>query len=186
MVALARQLRHPAKIALLLPFLAVSFAPQTAAAGGPYQVFTVEPCRVLDTRLGSGDDFGGAPHALAPDESMSIDVTEGFIAGQGGEADCGIPFPEAKGVFVNVAAVPVSGFFNNHLKAYPFGSPEPNAAILNYDPGSFAISNAVFVALCDLGAAPPGGCGDDLTLTNGPSATTDVVIDVMGYVRSVP
>jgi hypothetical protein len=135
-------------------------------------------------RLHCPTEGAGAPHRLSPDETMSIDATEGFIGGQGGAPDCGIPFPEATGVFINVVAVQPTGSFNNHLKVYPFLSSEPGAATMSYEPGSFALANGVFVALCTLANPGGGGCGDDLYITNGPSASTDVVIDVTGYVAA--
>ena len=180
--------RQASAIALVAA-LAFTVFPQQVGAGGPYQVYTVEPCRILDTRFGSGDAFGGAPHRLAPNETMSIDVTEGFIAGQGGASDCQVPFPEAKGVFINVGAVQPPGAMqmgssmNNHLTIYPYQSPAPLSAALSYDPHEFAIANAIFVPLCTAAHPTGTGCGDDLNLMNGPSAYVDLVIDVMGYVQ---
>ena len=141
-----------------------------AEAAGPYRFYTVTPCRVLDTR--SAFRSG----AFAPNESRAIYVTERFIIGQGGAEDCGIPFPEAKGVFINVIAVEPTGTANNHLTIYPAESTEPTASTLNYQPGVFAIANGVLVSVC--GSAV---CKSDLTITNGPSASTHVVIDVTGY-----
>jgi hypothetical protein len=169
---------HPDVFSLLVVVILAAIAIPSAHA---FQVCPVQPCRILDTRLGSGDAFGGAPHRLSPNETMSIDATEGFIAGQGGASNCGIPFPEATGVFINVVAVQPTGNFNNHLKVYPYNSAEPGAATMSYEPGSFALANGVFVALCTLASPSGTGCGDDLSITNGPSASTDVVIDVTGY-----
>jgi hypothetical protein len=169
---------RPGLFAFLTPVLFTSLGLPTASAT---DVVPVDPCRILDTRFGSGDDFGGVPNRLAPNETMSIDATESFIFGQGGANDCGIPFPEARAVFINVVAVEPTGSFNNHLKVYPFNRPEPGASTLNYEPGVFALANGVFVALCTEFDPSGSTCGDDLTITNGPSASTDVVIDVTGY-----
>jgi hypothetical protein len=142
-----KRLLHPKTLALMTP---VVLAPLALPSAQAFQVCPVQPCRILDTRLGSGDAFGGAPHRLSPNETMSIDATEGFIAGQGGASNCGVPFPEATGVFINVVAVQPTGSFNNHLKVYPYNSAEPGASTINYEPGSFALANGVFVALCTL------------------------------------
>lgn len=177
----AKKLFRSGALALVTSTILAAFAIPSAQAS---QVCPVQPCRILDTRLGSGDAFGGAPHRLSPNETMSIDATEGFIGGQGGATNCQVPFPEATGVFINVVAVQPTGSFNNHMKVYPYNSAEPGASTMNYEPGSFALANGVFVALCTLASPSGSGCGDDLSITNGPSASTDVVIDVMGYVAA--
>jgi hypothetical protein len=171
----------------------------------------VEPCRVLDTRIATvGRDMGMADTTpnyagpLAPNQELNIDVTQAvahgvtagggvydetvdLTAGQGGSYDvsggevhCGIPYMAAKGIFANVVAVQPTGTMNNHLKVYPYGSPEPDAATLSYQPGTFALANGVFVKICEA----TYGCPDDLTIKNGPSASTHVVIDVTGYVAN--
>lgn len=177
----SKKLLGPKALALLTP---VILAPLAIPSAQAFEVCPVQPCRILDTRLGSGDAFGGAPHRLVANETMSIDATEGFIGGQGGATNCNVPFPEANGVFINVVAVQPTGSFNNHLKVYPYDSAEPGAATMSYEPGSFALANGVFVALCTLASPSGSGCGDDLAITNGPSASTDIVIDVMGYTAS--
>src|SRR5262245_22442046 len=79
-----------------------------APAGGPYDAFTVPPCRIVDTRL-----VGGPIPALG---SRSF-LTTGSFTSQGGQMNCGIPLGTAKGVFFNVVAVGPSGA--GHLTLYP-------------------------------------------------------------------
>jgi hypothetical protein len=172
--------------------LMVMFAlPQVIEAGGPYQVFTVPPCKILDTQKGSGDDFGGVPHRLAPKETMSIDVAEIFITGQGGAADCGVPFPEATGVFINVItvakknAVQLPKASNNGLTIYPFLGHRPSTPSMRYDPDVWS-SHSMFVALCTDANLGGGNCADDLSIFNGSKAYVDLMIVVTGYVRAVP
>jgi hypothetical protein len=165
-------------IALLTSALALPFAAQAL------QVCPVEPCRVLDTRLATDSNVD---HPLAPDETTTIFVANSgpaTLSGQGGEVNCDVPFPQAKGVFVNVVAVQPTGSFNNHMTLYPAESVEPTASTINYEPGTFALANGVFVKTCDAATATGGCLGGDLTITNGPSATTDVVIDVTGYIAA--
>jgi hypothetical protein len=102
---MSRQVPHFRRtaIALLTSALALPFAAQA------FQVCPVQPCRILDTRLGSGDAFGGAPHRLSPNETMSIDATEGFIAGQGGASNCGVPFPVVVKIVVAFFRPPWAG-----------------------------------------------------------------------------
>lgn len=167
--------RRPA-IVLLTSTLALPFAAQA------FEVCPVEPCRVLDTRLATDSNVD---HPLVPNETTTIFVANSgpaTLSGQGGEVNCDVPFPQAKGVFVNVVAVQPTGAFNNHLKVYPAESAEPGAATMSYEPGSFALANGVFVKICDAATASGSCLGGDLTITNGPSATTDVVIDVTGFI----
>jgi hypothetical protein len=178
-------------VALLQMFILFFVLPRVSEAGGPYQVYTVPACKILDTRYGSGDAFSGARHRLAPGETMSIDVTEGFIAGQGGAANCSVPFPEATGVFINVVTlkklngVQIQNPKNNWLFIYPFLGTKPNDPSMRYNPVSFT-SNSMFVPLCT-DANPTGtGCNDDLTITNGLNAYVDLYIVVTGYVQTAP
>jgi hypothetical protein len=190
---------RPLTFAVATPFLLAPFGALNAQA---LRIYTVEPCRILDTRIAGnsvGGELGGQTDIdstpsyhgpLAPSQTINIDVTSivtqagilSRIAGQGGAADCGVPFPDAKGVFINVTAVEPTGASNNHLTVYPYNRPLPTAATLSYEPGVFAISNAILVPLCTA-FSPPGGCDDDLSITNGPSASTQVVIDVTGYAQ---
>ena len=174
---------------LVQAFILLFVLPCVSEAGGPYQVYTVPACKILDTRYGSGDAFGGIPHRLAPGETMSIDVAEIFIAGQGGATNCNVPFPEATGVFINVVtlkrsnAVQVQNPANNGLYIYPYLSAKPGNASMRYNPTGYT-SNSMFVPLCS--DANPGGvgCSDNLTITNGSYAYVDFYIVVTGYVRA--
>jgi hypothetical protein len=175
---------------LLQTFILLFVLPCASEAGGPYQVYTVPACKILDTRFGSGDAFGGVPHRLAPNEKMDIDVTEIFITGQGGAPDCNIPFPEATGVFINVVtvkipdAVQLQNPSNNGLYIYPYLGVKPSPS-MRYNPTGYT-SNSMFVPLC-ADANPGGGpCSEDLTITNGPYAYVDLYIVVTGYVRTAP
>jgi hypothetical protein len=142
--------------------------PASAWADGPFNTFTVAPCRVVDTReVGGPIPAGGTRNFLVA----------GTIPNQGGETDCGIPFPEAKGVFINIVAVSPSGF--GYLIAYPYPSSLPLASTLNFSPGQ-TIANGVLVPICDDNV---DNCIADLTVTMGPAAA-DMVIDVTGYLQA--
>ncbi len=174
-------------LALATPLLLAPFGGPKAQA---LRIYPVEPCRILDTR-NAGNSIGGAGDVdttasytgpLGPSQTINIDVTGNRIAGQGGAVDCGVPFPDAKGVFINVVAVEPTGAFNNHLTVYPYNRPLPTASSLNYEPGVFAIANGIFVPLCTA-FSPPGACDDNLSIANGPSASTQVVVNVTAYVQ---
>ena len=167
--------------------LNAAMQPVYAGTAGPDFVYSVTPCRILDTRIGSGVYAG----ALAPGESIDIRVSNsaGTIIAQGGDGSgcLDIP-PDATGVFANIIAVEASGAFNNDLGLQPFGAPSGGTA-LNYTPGVYATNNGVFVGTCNgqfiYGHPPfPQPCVQDLTITNGAGASAQIVIDITGFTRN--
>ena len=142
------------------------------------KVYTVSPCRVVDTRFADPllSDFSG--DRLAPGETVSFYLTGNLIDGQGGAGDCGVP-AEATGVFVNVTAVrPLGAGAAGFLTLYPYGESLPTASTINYKADTTAIANGVLVALCD----PAGGtCSYDLSVYNFTNLAVHLVIDVTGY-----
>jgi hypothetical protein len=139
-------------------------------AGGPYDTFTVPPCRIVDTRnVGGAISGNGSRHFLVA----------GTFESQGGSTDCGVPFVAAKGVFINIVAASPSG--HGHLTVYPYPLPLPLASTLNFSPGQ-NIANGVMVPICDPDVSD---CEFDFTVTMGPAAT-HVVIDVTGYLQPTP
>jgi hypothetical protein len=151
---------------LALAALTMAFA-GPAQAAGPFDTFTVQPCRVLDTR------FSSPPGPIGGSLSRDVRVVGPLPATQGGAPDCNVP-SGATGVFINVVAVGGDGF--GHLTVYPFGSGLPLASTINFAFGQ-TIANGVLVPVC----TPFGSCAADVTITMGP-AGAHVVIDVTGYV----
>jgi subtilisin family serine protease len=129
-----------------------AFQALTSAAS----LYTVTPCRLLDTR----DPIGtwGGP-ALSAGSARTFSV-----AGR-----CGIP-AGAKAVSVNVTvAGPTSPGF---LTLYPGATPLPSVSTINYSPGQTRANNAIV----RLGAA------GDLTARCGQgSGIVNMVLDVNGY-----
>ena len=162
---------------LFLTVLLIASTPRLEAAG-PFDTFTVPPCRVLDTRL--SNPLGPIP----ANGSRNIAVAGNISAfNQGGAADCGVPFNpttpalSAKGAYINVVAVNAGG--PGHLTVYPFPSALPLASTLNFTTGQ-TIANGVLVPICDPGVS---ACMFDLTITMGPAAA-HIVIDVTDYLQS--
>jgi hypothetical protein len=142
-----------------------------AWAGGPYDAFTVPPCRIVDTRL-----VGGEIPALG---SRSF-FAAGSFESQGGQTTCGIPKGSAKAVFLNIVAVEPSA--PAWLTVYPYPLPLPLASTLNFDAGQ-TIANGVLVPICD---SDTDDCTPaDFTVTMGP-ASAHIVIDVSGYLQPTP
>ncbi|MDQ3493972.1 MAG: hypothetical protein M3485_00190 [Pseudomonadota bacterium] len=104
--------------------------PAIQALGSPSVdlVYTgVVPCRLFDTRVAGG--------AIAAEETRDFNsfTTTDFTAQGGAASDCGIP-AGASAVVVNVTTVrPVAPGF---LTVFPFASPQPLAASVNFIVGA--------------------------------------------------
>jgi hypothetical protein len=121
--------------------------------------FTVEPCRLVDTRDPAGP-WGGP--ALAAEGARTFTL--------GGR--CGVP-TTARAVVLNVTVTNAQK--EGHLRLYPGdASAAPLVSSLNYVPDVTRANNAV------VGLGPGG------TLTIGcyqPEGSVDVIVDVSGFVR---
>lgn len=151
-------------LALAAGILAVS----TASAAGPFQFYSVTPCRVADTR---GNGFTG----LSGPPSLTAGAQRNFpIAGL-----CGLPAgagaPAAVALNVTVVNPAKEGF----IKIWPFGLPIPAVSTVNFAAGEPAIANGAIVPLgadattqisLVYGAATAGG-------------NTDLILDVTGYFK---
>ena len=162
-----------ARVLLLISLLTIPSG--WGQAAGPFDTFTVPPCRVLDTRIST------PPGPIPGDGTRSIlvagDLTGGGTVNQGGAANCGVP-DAATGVFINVVGVNAGG--PGHLTVYPFNISLPLASTLNFTTGQ-TIANGVLVPTC----TPAGSCAFNLNITMGPAAA-HVVIDVTGYLMLTP
>ena len=92
------------------------FAPAGSAAGGQ-ALFTVTPCRVLDTRSSSG--------------SFNVNVTS---------SSCGIP-SSAEAFVLNATVVPTGGL--GYLTLWPENEAQPLVSTLNADDGVIASNMAI-------------------------------------------
>lgn len=124
---------------------------------GPYggMVTAITPERFMDSRTGHGT----AQRKFAPYETRSIQ-----IAGRGG-----VP-ASATAVIANVTATNTTSI--GYLTAWSTGSSQPVASNVNFMPGQ-TIPNLVMLKL---------GTGGQLSIFN-ELGTTDVLVDVMGYVN---
>jgi hypothetical protein len=136
----------------------LGWKPAVATAVGPVQLYTVPPCRVLDTRSASGP-YGGP--ALPPGSQRVV-----VVAGR-----CGIP-ASAKAVAVNVTVVAPPQF--GHVRIFPGNAQAPNAAAINFAAGQTRTNNGIYM----LASSSTG----TLTIENfAPSAAVHFVLDVNGY-----
>jgi len=142
-------------------FFDISNANFTITAGNPptaTDFFTVNPCRIIDTRLPNGPNGGPA----------LVDNTIRTFAIAG---NCGVP-AGAKAVAVNVtiAQPTASGF----LQIFPSGITPPVVSTLNFTAGQILANNAIL----DLVGPVPGSI-DVRTVTSG--GTSHLLLDVTGY-----
>lgn len=127
------------------------------AGGADY--YPLAPCRVADTRTGSGKSGAfGAPE-------MAGGTTRTLLLPQ---ANCGVP-ADARAYSLNVTVVP--GGPLSYLTLYPAGQGQPAVSTLNSFAGKVT-ANAALVA-----AGASGGVS--VFVTN----TTHVVVDINGYFR---
>jgi hypothetical protein len=136
-------------------------AAQAAEAAGPYQFFSVPPCRIADTRGPVGPNGGPL---LASGSPRNFQVT----------GLCNVP-STAKAAVLNVTLVQPS--MDGFLLIWPYNTTMPVVSTINAAAGEPAIANGAIVPLTTdpnlnisivYGTAVPGG-------------TANVVLDVTGY-----
>jgi len=127
-------------------------------ADGPFQFYSVIPCRLIDTRVAGG--------SLAAGEIRNFQ-----IAGR-----CGIP-STAKMAALNFTVVGPTA--EGHLTAYPYNPADPSAvpptSTVSWTAGETAIANGSLVSLT-------GGATYNLSV-QAAGARLDLVIDVTGYIQ---
>jgi hypothetical protein len=157
--------------AVLLGIVLSVALPATAqVTGGPFQYFSVTPCRIADTRNASFTAMG--PYNGPPKEPAGafrlIKVKE----------NCGVPV-DAAAVSLNAAVLnPTStGFFS----LWPAGGAFPVVSTINFQAFEPGLANGAIVPLA-AGTAP------DLYIVYGDAGTTpgaqmDFILDVTGYFK---
>ena len=137
-------------------------AASSALADGPFQFYTVMPCRIVDTRNPTGP-VGGP--------SLSAQVTRSFpVVGS-----CGIP-TNAKAVVFNVAVVAPNG--SGNLRIWPYNTAMPLVATINFDAAEPAIANGAIAPLSADNTAQIS-----VYLQSGLGNHSDLVLDVTGYFK---
>jgi uncharacterized repeat protein (TIGR01451 family) len=121
--------------------------------------YSVQPCRLLDTRVGGsgGPVISGVPRTFT--------VT----------GSCGIPV-DAVAISINLAVVTPSG--DGYVTLYPGDGLAPVASTINFHLGGFTLSNNAVLQLASNGAGTIGA----QSLVGG-GGGVDLVIDVVGYFK---
>ena len=129
----------------------------TQSAESGLGFFALTPCRIADTRTGTGFSGSFGPPYLTGGSTRSFPIPT---------SGCTVP-SAAQAYSLNITVIPHGAL--SYLSAWPAGSPLPIAAILSSPSGSI-VGNAAIV---------PGGTGGAINLYA--SNDTDVVIDINGY-----
>ncbi len=131
----------------------------------------ITPCRILDTRVGTGDWAGLRLSESTTDVNTSRATN---YTDQGGIASpCPGQVYEAGGLAFNVTVVDYTG--NGFLTVYPYSATPPLASTINFGPGTSPtpVANSSVVQQCYV-------CGPDVSVYV-EGASTNVIIDVIGY-----
>jgi hypothetical protein len=132
---------------------------EVRAQGGPFQYYALTPCRVADTRAGSGFPVNYGPPSIPGATPRSF-----IIIGK-----CAIP-PTAKAVAFNFAVwAPTT---RGDLRVFPAGLATPTVSTLNWEANILALANAAYVPL---------GTGGAITVQVDGPGTVDLFFDVNGY-----
>jgi hypothetical protein len=157
-------------VVLLGVILSVALPATAQVTGGPFQYFSVTPCRIADTRNASFTAMG--PYNGPPKEPAGAFR---LIKVKG---NCGVPV-DAAAVSLNAAVLnPTSnGFFS----LWPAGGAFPVVSTINFQAFEPGLANGAIVPLA-AGAAP------DLNIVYGDAGTTpgaqmDFILDVTGYFK---
>jgi hypothetical protein len=153
---------------LFASFVAVTSSAALAAQLTPPLTFVgITPCRIIDTRTGSGFSGFFGPPALVANADRSFQIT-GTTTGT--PTQCGIP-DAAAAISVNFT---VTGFTSaGDIRVFPAGAAAPLASIVNYSLEN--IANATTVPL-----GPTGGGHNGITV-RADVAATNFIADVNGY-----
>jgi hypothetical protein len=149
----------------LLSVAAILLTVSVASAAGPFQFYSVTPCRIADTRNPSNAQGTGGP-ALAAGSPRNFPVL-GF---------CGVP-SDAKAAALNVTVV--SPTLEGFIKIWPYNTGQPNVSTINFQAGEPAIANGAIVPL-----TTPGTFQISVVYgTAVPGGTTNLILDITGYFK---
>ncbi len=129
----------------------------------PLPFVPLDPCRLIDTRSGSGFPAGYGPPSMGGGGTQRTFT----ITGQ-----CGVP-AGAQAVSFNFAVwVPPT---RGDLRVFPAGGVTPTVSTLNWEAGILALANAAVV---------PIGAGGAITVQIDGPGTVDIFVDINGYYGS--
>ncbi len=125
----------------------------------PLPLIPLPPCRLADTRSGSGFPAGYGPPSITGGAQRTFVVT----------GQCGIPAGAAAVSFNFTVWAPVT---RGDLRVFPAGGAAPLVSTLNWEANILALANA---------AVAPLGTGGAITVQVDGTGTIDLIVDVNGY-----
>ena len=139
----------------------------TASAAGPFQFYSVTPCRLADTRDTVGPQFTIGP-------ALQSNVVRNLPVHGPNAQNCGIS-ASTKAVALNVTVVTPSNF--GYLTAYAFNTSRPIVSTINFNPGEPALAN---------GAIVPVSADSNFQLAicpflSGGTGSVHLILDITGY-----
>lgn len=123
---------------------------------GPYQYYSISPCRVVDTR-GANSTNGGPVFLGNTQRDFRI------------RGNCGVP-STAKAVTINVTVTQAS--LPSWLAVWPSGTPRPWVSTMSFDPSAPALANGAIVGI--------SANTNDLSVYNS-EGSVHVILDITGY-----
>ena len=130
------------------------------------RLIPVTPTRLLDTRSAPAAIGRAGGVALGPGEQLSVQIRGNQV----------VPVDNVTGVMVNVTAIN-EGAQGTFVSATPDPVPAgsaPATSVTNLNPGQVKANTAIV----------PVGADGRITLYNGPSTRTHLIVDVLGYLQS--
>jgi hypothetical protein len=146
-------MRNMMRLTLFTLLLAVA---GNALAAGPYQYYTLSPCRVVDTR--NPNSTNGGP-------IFGSNSTRNFQM----RGNCGVP-TTAKAVSLNLTIVGATQ--SSFLTVWPSDLARPGVSFLNFEAADPSLANGVLVGVSTN--------TQDLSVYNN-FGNVHVIIDVTGY-----
>lgn len=134
----------------------IAMTQDVTAQNGPFQYYSVTPCRLVDTRNPNSTNGGPA---------FNSDSTRSFTV----RGLCGIPLT-ARAVSLNVAVTGATQ--ESFLTLWPSGQPRPNVSAINFTGSDPSLANGAIAALSTN--------SQDLSVYNN-FGTVHVILDVTGY-----
>jgi hypothetical protein len=162
-MAMPRSNTRRLRVAALMVGLALLPRP-SARADGPFSFFTLNPCRIVDTRDPNGP-LGGP--ILVAGTSRNFPIL----------GACGVPLDAAAAV-LNVTITQPNALGN--LRLYPAGTPLPGASTINWLPADASVANGAIVPMGTDGAGNHLSVQTDMSPGTG---TVHLIIDVTGYFK---
>jgi hypothetical protein len=144
---------------VLIVVAATMLTASLATAAGPLQFYSVNPCRVVDTRGAVG--LTGGP-------ALSAFQTRNFPM----RGLCGVA-STAVAVSLNVTVVTPAS--SGYLTLWPSGTSQPVVSTINFTPADTALANGAIVPLAAAMSS------SEIAVFNGSPGSTHLLLDVTGY-----